>query len=264
MLTLFRRIRKSLLSSGSVKKYTLYAIGEIALVVIGILIALQINNWNQSRLDRIEEQKILVAISKDVNRIKYWCDLCASSSQAVLKGSTQLLNVVHSDDQDYPEVQREQDLARIFERCLVGTGLAENIYDVLKSSDQLELITSRELRNELSNLDSQLGTMIAFERLQNDFMDNQLKPLVNQFIDRTQLNYKMVGYEIAIDTSEFDKRFKSDYQGLNEQREFSNLLVDFMIHTNEIIDLYRLIHESTGIIDSLLYEELPPINMESK
>jgi len=49
MLTLLRKIRKSLLESGSTQKYILYAIGEIVLVVIGILIALQINNWNENR-----------------------------------------------------------------------------------------------------------------------------------------------------------------------------------------------------------------------
>ena len=47
MLTFLRKIRKSLIESGIARKYLLYAIGEIALVVIGILIALQINNWNE-------------------------------------------------------------------------------------------------------------------------------------------------------------------------------------------------------------------------
>jgi hypothetical protein len=47
MLTFFRRIRKGLLDMGDARKYLLYALGEIALVVIGILIALQINNWNE-------------------------------------------------------------------------------------------------------------------------------------------------------------------------------------------------------------------------
>ena len=51
MQTLFRRIRKGFLSDGATSKYLLYAIGEIALVVIGILIALQINNWNEWRKD---------------------------------------------------------------------------------------------------------------------------------------------------------------------------------------------------------------------
>ena len=60
MLTFFRRIRKGLLGDGSTSKYLVYAIGEIALVVIGILIALQINNWNEYRKDRIKEKEILV------------------------------------------------------------------------------------------------------------------------------------------------------------------------------------------------------------
>lgn len=47
MLTFLRKIRKSMINSGSLGKYSIYAIGEIALVVIGILIALQINNWNE-------------------------------------------------------------------------------------------------------------------------------------------------------------------------------------------------------------------------
>ena len=62
MLTFFRRIRKGLLGSGATSKYLLYAIGEIALVVIGILIALQINNWNNDRIHRNAEKEILSRI----------------------------------------------------------------------------------------------------------------------------------------------------------------------------------------------------------
>ena len=49
MIKFFRRIRKNLLSENRFSKYLLYAIGEIVLVVVGILIALQINNWNEDR-----------------------------------------------------------------------------------------------------------------------------------------------------------------------------------------------------------------------
>ena len=62
MLTFFRRIRKGLLESSQTRKYLLYAIGEIALVVIGILIALQINNWNEWKKDRVQEQEILTEL----------------------------------------------------------------------------------------------------------------------------------------------------------------------------------------------------------
>ena len=59
MIKFFRKIRQNLLAEGKTGKYFKYAIGEIVLVVIGILIALQINNWNQNRLQEIDELKSL-------------------------------------------------------------------------------------------------------------------------------------------------------------------------------------------------------------
>ena len=55
-----------MVDSGSARKYLFYAIGEIALVVIGILIALQINNWNEWRKDRLKERQILIQIKDDL------------------------------------------------------------------------------------------------------------------------------------------------------------------------------------------------------
>lgn len=66
MLTFLRKIRKSLIDAGSARKYLLYAIGEIALVVIGILIALQINNWNEWKKDRIIERGLLIELLTSV------------------------------------------------------------------------------------------------------------------------------------------------------------------------------------------------------
>lgn len=59
MISLLRKIRKSFINSGSAQRYTFYALGEIVLVVVGILIALQINNWNDYRKARIKEKKVL-------------------------------------------------------------------------------------------------------------------------------------------------------------------------------------------------------------
>lgn len=59
MLRFFRQLRQRLLAENKVSKYALYAIGEIVLVIIGILIALQVNNWNSERLDRIKSQNYL-------------------------------------------------------------------------------------------------------------------------------------------------------------------------------------------------------------
>ena len=59
MIKFFRRIRKRLLTENKFSKYLLYAIGEIVLVMIGILLALQVNNWNEGRKDKVESIKIL-------------------------------------------------------------------------------------------------------------------------------------------------------------------------------------------------------------
>jgi len=62
MIKFFRKIRYDLMEQNKTGKYSKYAIGEILLVVIGILIALSINNWKQSRLDTITEKKTSVWI----------------------------------------------------------------------------------------------------------------------------------------------------------------------------------------------------------
>ena len=73
MLTFLRKIRKSLIHSGSTRKpaslfgrYLIYAVGEIALVVVGILIALSINNWNQEQKAHKFEDLLLMELRNDI------------------------------------------------------------------------------------------------------------------------------------------------------------------------------------------------------
>ena len=66
MIHFFRRIRQKLLTENRFTKYMLYAIGEIALVMIGILLALQVNNWNEHRKDGLKESQYLHNIKSDL------------------------------------------------------------------------------------------------------------------------------------------------------------------------------------------------------
>lgn len=66
MIKFFRLIRLNLLSEGKTGKYLKYAIGEIILVVTGILVALQINNWNEEKKGQVQEQKYLIEIKKNL------------------------------------------------------------------------------------------------------------------------------------------------------------------------------------------------------
>ena len=66
MLTFFRRIRKGLIDGGATTRYLFYATGEIALVVLGILIALQINNWNETRNTEKLMQELYVMLKASI------------------------------------------------------------------------------------------------------------------------------------------------------------------------------------------------------
>ena len=67
MIPIFRKTRKKLADDNKPMKYMRYAIGEIVLVVIGILIALQINTWNQNRITKLKEKKTLIQLVRNLN-----------------------------------------------------------------------------------------------------------------------------------------------------------------------------------------------------
>ena len=66
MIKFFRRIRQQLLTENKFSKYLIYAIGEIVLVVVGILIALQFNTWQIEKKDRQIEKTLLKNIKRDL------------------------------------------------------------------------------------------------------------------------------------------------------------------------------------------------------
>jgi hypothetical protein len=70
MIKFFRKIRQNLLTKGKTATYLKYAVGEIILVVIGILIALSINNWNQKRLIKIQSDQVLLNLKTEVTESK--------------------------------------------------------------------------------------------------------------------------------------------------------------------------------------------------
>ena len=67
MINFFKKARKKLLSKNKFTSYIIYATGEIILVVVGILIALQINNWNENRKDRLHEIELVNLLITDLN-----------------------------------------------------------------------------------------------------------------------------------------------------------------------------------------------------
>ena len=96
MIKFFRKIRQRLLSENKFSKYLIYAIGEIILVVIGILIALGINNWNQKLIGDKKELDLLKNLSEDlslnISMIKKLGDEYALKEKECMEGMKILKN----------------------------------------------------------------------------------------------------------------------------------------------------------------------------
>jgi hypothetical protein len=85
MIKFFIKIRLNLMETGKTGKYFKYAIGEIALVVIGILIALSINNWNENRLKQEQlisvYERTLIDLDNDVQEMSATLDVLTPIKQ---------------------------------------------------------------------------------------------------------------------------------------------------------------------------------------
>ncbi len=94
MFKFFRNIRKQLAAENKVMAYLRYAIGEILLVVIGILIALQVNNWNEVRKDKNFEQEILTLIDQNLEQDSVSLSFELSNTKLAIQLTDRLLEQV--------------------------------------------------------------------------------------------------------------------------------------------------------------------------
>ena len=146
MLTFFRRIRKGLLGDGATSKYLLYAIGEIALVVIGILIALSINNWNTGRinndLERFYIQGIIHDVESDLVKLNFNISL---DLQKVSSGNYLL------DHFKNPTLKKDSIILSHFANLLPATYYQQNniVFEDIKFSGRLNIISNDSLRNNI-------------------------------------------------------------------------------------------------------------------
>lgn len=145
MIKFFRKIRQNLLLENKTSKYFKYAIGEIVLVVIGILIALQINNWNNNQQERQYEKQILLEIQKSLQKdytlFGFLGDRITSKDQAI----DSLLLV----RQGYLELE-DKTISRLIGKANFSLVFSydKGAYEALKSSG-VEKIKTDSLRNQL-------------------------------------------------------------------------------------------------------------------
>ncbi|HLT53767.1 MAG TPA: DUF6090 family protein [Flavobacteriaceae bacterium] len=97
MLRFFRKIRQNLLAENKFTKYLFYALGEIILVVIGILIALAINNANQKRLTEKNEETYLIGLKEEFQTSKLKLKELIAVNQSNYTGAKQILKYTNAN-----------------------------------------------------------------------------------------------------------------------------------------------------------------------
>tara|TARA_R110001632_G_scaffold232735_1_gene374410 strand:- start:2338 stop:3138 length:801 start_codon:yes stop_codon:yes gene_type:complete len=169
MIKFFRHIRKSLLMENKNSRYFKYAIGEIILVVIGILIALQINNWNENRKDRKKERIYITNIQRDLKAQLKSLDRAIQGESSSFES---LSNAKKSFHQNNKFVVNNKNLAEIsaindrFTFNIIDTALEE-----IKSSGNLDIITNSAVKDSLLKYYDELklqAQIIANNNYQND------------------------------------------------------------------------------------------------
>ncbi len=169
MLRFFRTIRKKLIehplkgrTGDNVRKYLLYAIGEILLVVIGILIALQVNNWNEERKLNLLEVSYYESLLQDLQTDSTEYDFRKRNAGL---NANRMLNIIDFIDNDYEldglsmrpvewqKVQYTDTLALVMSLAQAGFLQFAQIYDNtitdLKTTGNLKLLKNKPLKDDI-------------------------------------------------------------------------------------------------------------------
>lgn len=152
MIKIFRNIRRNLLAKGKTTKYLKYAIGEIFLVVIGILIALQINTWNENRKDSIEENAILENLLENLMLAKQQSEALISEEKDLKKLLIHVLGV----ESTTIEAENRRISDAMFKNAVwdLQSDLPTiNAYDNVKNTNKLSLIKNKDINEKFSDLD---------------------------------------------------------------------------------------------------------------
>lgn len=149
MLSYFRKIRQRLLKTGSLGKYLAYASGEIILVVVGILIALGVNNWYSERKDRDLEQQYLERLSVDLQTDRDGYTFTRSLASLRMQ-MIDLLSTAGQQDRNDPLVLSH--LVESIEKATWRSYLPKTpvVYPELLGTGNMSLIRSVELREILA------------------------------------------------------------------------------------------------------------------
>ena len=199
MIKLFNKMRKQRLAENKFSKYLLYAIGEIVLVVIGILIALQINNWNEERKVNIQELVLLKELKLSLesnttilnNRIR-------NSQDKMLRGK--LLEKHLKEKRPYHD-----SLIDFFDipTYALTTNLSYASFENTKNQG-LELIENNVLRLELIKLfDEEFNSITVLGVQSSSLLTNTIAPFIQKYFEYTASGLLPNNYKELLEIEEY-------------------------------------------------------------
>ena len=220
MIKFFRKIRQNLLMENKTGKYLKYAVGEIALVVIGILIALQINNWNEFRKERIVESNILKEILANLDTDIKSLDLKINECNEFITHSTKAL-------QNLQNKTPITDSLKYHYSALVGHGNFQPTtiaYENLKTKG-VDIIRNESTRKVISELYS-----ITYFTLVED-RRNVVRRLQEIQVKEVQNKIKTI--------KPYDEAEPINFMELSNDIPFQNMLVKNIWLLNWVINRYE-------------------------
>jgi len=263
MLRLFRQIRQRLLTDNRFGKYLLYAIGEILLVVIGILIALQVNNWNEYRAERKQERVILHQLKIEFTSNLDQLNVKITGKEKLIRSVKRLFDYI-----DHPELA-EKDSVDFHLGWTIPFTTFDPIENDLASSGSLRLIRSDSLKLMLSLWTANIKEVQEDDLSWKWYRDNLYSPfLVEQ--------YQLRNIRDMADKSGLWDRFligagEEAKQNLNEgvgpsmhEVDVNRLLThpDFEDHLERAISMNRFALEQSLILRERIREILEFVDAE--
>ncbi|MFN1835214.1 DUF6090 family protein [Balneola sp. MJW-20] len=228
MITLFRRIRQKLIESGTVTKYLFYAVGEILLVVIGILIALQVNNWNEGRIQKAEERQILANLRLEFDEAISQLAYLNGLRDDIMYAADALVRISNNDGPF-----EESKLDSLF-MLLAYTPTFNDPTGSLNSlilSNKINLISDNDLKLELLSWPRESEDMNEDEIRAVELHDGMYRSYMSEFVSTANVfqNYKMPDVQFSLVKKNMtgvvpSKYVQSDYQSLLTDPQFINTL----------------------------------------
>jgi len=235
MIKFFRKIRYDLMGKNKTGKYFKYAIGEIVLVVIGILIALSINNWNEKRLNSKKETVILENIHKEFMANKIQLDTVVFYHKRTIKNCEKLISRfpinIQNEDLD--------SLAIFLDESFTGytfNPLQASITSLTNTST-FDLIKNKKLRDLLISWNDLVKDYQEEENIAKQYQMNRYTVFFDKnFEYNFNLEDKRTNLEI-MKTFEFENMIIQRKEQLKEAIEYSGELQILYNSMNEIITM---------------------------